>query len=143
MMIPINVVADILKQALDFTNNVVSKFDDEKYASAVMKIYGHEPDYSELDTLSKAIETATDISIKEKSELLMAVADKRSELREKEIEYKKECAKVVNKGFEKKCKFALKLALGVMSGGISLLPDLYHLVTSSSEDRLIIESESK
>ena len=31
MMIPINVLTEILKAALDVTNSVVSKFDDEKY----------------------------------------------------------------------------------------------------------------
>ena len=39
MMIPINAIVEILKQALDFTNNVVSKFDDEKYARAVNELW--------------------------------------------------------------------------------------------------------
>ena len=57
-------IVEILKQALDFTNNVVSKFDDEKYARAVNELYGHELEYSELEKLYNTIENATDISTK-------------------------------------------------------------------------------
>lgn len=141
-MLPINVVVEMLNKALDFTNSVVSKFDDEKYAKAVIEIYGYAPDYSELDTLAKAIENANDISTAEKTKLILAIADKRSALREKEIEYKKECAKIINKGFEKKCKFTMKLALGIATGGVSLLPDVYHLIVKD-KDELTIEPKSE
>ncbi len=138
-MLQINVI-EILRMALDFTNNIVSKFDDEKYANAVMTIYGHKPDYKELDILAETIRSATDISTKEKNELLLAVADKRNALREKEIEYKQKCAKTVNKGFEKKCKFAGKLVLGLFTGGLSLLPDGYHAIESLFKNKFVIES---
>ena len=138
-MLQVNVL-EILKQALDFTDNIVSKFDDEKYARAVMTIYGHEPDYKELDILAETIRSATDISTKEKSELLLAVADKRNALREKEIEYKQKCAKTINKGFEKKCKIAKKIALGLLTGGLSLLPDGYHAIENMFRNKLAIES---
>ena len=141
-MLPINVVVEMLNKALDFTNSVVSKFDDEKYAKAVVEIYGHAPDYSELDNLSKMIENADDISTVEKTKLILAIADKRSALREKEIEYRKECAKIVNKGFEKKCKFTMKLALGIFTGGVSLLPDIYNLIVNRN-DELTIEKKDE
>jgi len=138
MMIPINVIAEILKSALDFANNVVDKFDDEKYAKAVSEIYGHTPDYNELNTLAELIKNATDVSTKEKEELLFALADKRAAIRKTELEYKQECAKIVNKGFEKKCKAVGKLVLAVSTGGISLLPDLYHAIEGGMNNNLEI-----
>lgn len=114
MMIPINVAVDVLKQALDFTSNLVGKFDDEKYARAVNEIYGHEPNYSELDTLSELIKNASDIPIKDKNVLLLALADKRSEIRKNEFEYKQACAQIVDRGFERKAETALKIISGVL-----------------------------
>lgn len=113
-MIPINVAVDLLKQALDFTGNYVGKFDDEKYARAVNEIYGHEPNYSELDTLSDLIKNATDIPTKDKSVLLLALADKRSAIRKTEFEYKQACAQIVDKGFERKAEAALKIIGGIL-----------------------------
>jgi len=143
MMIPINVVVEILKGALDFTSNVVSKFDDEKYAKAVSEIYGHAPDYSELDTLAELIKNANDVSTREKEELLFALADKRAILREKELEAKQECAKIVSKGFERKCKAVRKLVLALATGGLSLLPDLYHAIEGGMNGKLEIEPNPK
>lgn len=113
-MIPINVAVDVLKQALDFTGNFVGKFDDEKYARAVNEIYGHEPNYSELDALSDLIKNATDIPTRDKSVLLLALADKRSEIRKSEFEYKQACAQVVDRGLERKAENALKIISGVL-----------------------------
>lgn len=141
-MSPINVV-EILKLTMDITNNAVSKFDDEKYANAVMKIYGHEPDYKELDVLADAIGKASDISAKEKCELLFAIADKRSAIREKEIEFRQECAETVNRGFKKFCKYAGKLILGVSTGGLYLIPDGYHAIKKWFNGELVIEPWTK
>lgn len=114
MMIPISVAADILKQALDFTSEVVGKFDEEKYAKAVNEIYGHEPDYSELDTLAELIKNATDISTKDKSALLLALADKRSEIRKREFQYKSTSAQIVDNGSERRAEIVLKILNGVL-----------------------------
>lgn len=114
MMIPISVAVDILKQALDFTSEVVGKFDEEKYARAVNEIYGYEPDYSELDTLAELIKNATDISTKDKSVLLLALADKRSEIRKREFEYKRTSAQIVDNGSVRRTEIVLKILNGVL-----------------------------
>lgn len=141
-MIPIN-VGEILKSAFDLTNGVVSKFDDEKYAMAVNEIYGHAPEYSELNTLEEMIKNASDLSTKEKKEFLFALADKRTAIREQELEDKRECGKILNKGFEKKCKAVGKLALALLTGGLSLVPDLYHAIEGSMNDKLEIQPNLK
>ena len=144
MMIPVNAIIEILEKALDFTNNVVRTFDDEKYARAVNEIYGHEPDYSELDALTRIIENATDISTEKKMELIFAITDKKNEIRDREIEHKKACAEVVNKGFEKKGEVVLKLALGIFTGGLSFIPEVYSVISrKSKDDELIIEPRSE
>lgn len=142
-MLPLNEVLGILNLALDFTNSVVSKFDDEKYAKAVMDIYGHVPTYQELDTLAEIIRNATDISTKEKSDLLLAIADKRSSIRKKEIEYRQTCAETADRGFEKKCRVVGKLALVIFTGGLSLIPDGYHAIKNWFDDDLHIEPRNK
>ena len=113
-MNPINLAVDILKQALDFTSSVVGKFDEEKYARAINEIYGHEPNYHELDTLVDLIKDATDISMNEKVVLLHALADKRSEVRKKEFEYKRACAQAVDNASEKRTETILKIVNGVL-----------------------------
>ena len=142
-MIPINTVIEILKQAMDFSNNIVSKFDDEKYARAVMEIYGKEPDYYELEKLADAICNATDISTKDKADILFALADKRSEIRKKEIELRKECGEIANEGFEKKCKIALWLVMGVATGGLSLIPGAYHSFDNKSHYNFLSGLDSR
>ena len=114
MMIPINAAVSILKQALDFTSNIVGRFDDEKYARAVNEIYGYEPNYSELDVLANLIKEATDISTRDKNVLLIAIADKRSELRQKEFEYKKACAQIVDSNNERRAETVLKIIGGIL-----------------------------
>lgn len=143
-MIPINAIIAILEKALDFTNNVVKTFDDEKYARAVKEIYGHEPDCSELDALVRIIENATDISTEKKAEIIFAITDKKNEKRDREIENKKACAEVVNKGFKKKGKVILKIALGIFTGGISAIPDVCSKISRKVKgDNLIIEPRSE
>ena len=114
MMIPINAVPEILKAALDFTSNIVGRFDDEKYARAVNEIYGYEPNYSELDVLANLIKNATDISTKDKNVLLLAIADKRSELRQREFEHKKACAQIVDSSNERRAETVLKIIGGIL-----------------------------
>ena len=141
-MNPIN-VGELLKSAFDLTNGVVSKFDDEKYAKAVNEIYGHAPDYSELNTLEELIKNASDISTKEKKELLFALADKRTLIREQELLDKRECGIIVYKGFEKKCKAVGKLVLALLTGGLSLAPDLYHAFEGGMNGKLEIQPNPK
>ena len=113
-MIPINVAVDVLKQALDFTSGFVGKFDEEKYARAVNEIYGHEPNYSELDVLADLIRNATDISTKDKSDLLFALADKRCQIREREFEHKRTSAQIIDNGSARRAEIALKIINGVI-----------------------------
>ena len=142
-MLPIKEIVEMLKEAWNFSNNIVKTFDEEKYARAVIEIYGHEPNYNELDILAKVIENATDISTKEKMDLLFAISDKRNELREKEFKLKNESAKTVDRGTKKKLKNIAKFALHIASGGLTLIPDLYFTGRNGKHDGLIIESKSK
>ena len=142
-MIPINVVVEMLRLALDFADKTVSKFDEAKYVKAVNEIYGHVPDYKELDVLEESIKEATDISTKEKAELLFALADKKSEIRAKELEYKQEFAEIINKGFEKRCNLFVKIALCVFTAGLSLVPEAYLYFKDDDQDELYIDPKSK
>ena len=143
-MLPINVIVEILEKALDFTNNVVKSFNDEEYANAVNKIFGHEPNYSELDALSNVILNSTDISIEKKQELIFAISDKKRELQRGSIEHKEKCAKIINKGFEKRGKVILKIALGVFTGGVSAIPDLCSAISRKvQENKLTDEPRNK
>lgn len=141
MMIPNNAVIEMLKAAFDFSNNVVSKFDDEKYAQAVITIYGHEPNYKELDELVELIKANPNTSLEDKRNLIFSVTDKKREILHDEFEYKRESSKIVNKGFEKKCKIAGKLFLGVATGGLSLF--LEPFIRDNQSDEFIIEPNSK
>ena len=69
----LGVLVEAYNKTLDFTDSVMSKFDDEKYARAVTEMYGREPTYSELDAQIDIIKEATDIPTEKKLELLKAV----------------------------------------------------------------------
>ena len=135
MKIPLNEAFALLKSALDTSKEVVSRFSDEEYAKAVKEIYGYEPEYKELDLLAEVIANATDISTNEKSELLMAITERKIVLKKTEIECTRECAKIVDKGFKQKCKYTSKLVLGIITGGLSLLPDAYHAIERRVADK--------
>ena len=146
-MIPlIQAIIQAYNNTLNFADRVMDKLDDEKYAKAVIELYGKEPTYYELDAQIEVIKNATDIPTEKKLDLLRAVAVQRDAIRDKEIELKKEAAEIINDGMEKRGNLAGKIAIGVLSGGVSLLPDAVNAVKGlkdkNSEDSIeIIESQ--
>ena len=128
-LLPILIKA--LETTTNFAGKVMDKIDDERYAKAVIELYGQEPTYSELDAQIEIIKNATDIPTEKKLALLSAVSAQRDAIREREIAKKKELAEVVDEGARKKGELAGKIALGVLSGGISLLPDAVNAITDN------------
>jgi len=113
------------KITLSFSDKVVGMFDDEKFAKAVVEIYGREPSYPELDVQIELIKNATDIPTKDKLILLRAVSVQRDSIREREAERMERCAEIINRGMDRRAEVAQKLVLGLLSGGLYLLPDAY------------------
>lgn len=128
----LGVLVEAYNKTLDFTDSVMSKFDDEKYARAVTEMYGREPTYSELDAQIDIIKEATDIPTEKKLELLKAVTVQRDAIRDKEFERKSKSADVIDRGMDKKADVAKKISLGVLTGGVSLLPDAVKAVKGIS-----------
>ena len=146
-MVPlIQAIIQAYNNTLNFADKIMDKLDDEKYAKAVIELYGQEPTYNELDAQIEIIKNATDIPTEKKLDLLRAVTVQRDAIRDKEMERKKKSAEIIDNGTEKKGNLAGKIAIGVLSGGVSLLPDAVNAVKGlkdkKSEDTIeIIESE--
>ncbi len=144
------IIKEMYVKSLDFANNVMSKFDEKKFAESVTEMYGKEPTFAELDAAIEIIKADTTMSTKEKVDLLMVLSKQRDESRskylDKDVEIKKKHADTVNDNMQKKGDIAVKVAMGVLTGGVSLIPDAVDGVKkitnkdkSDKDDKLIIE----
>ena len=129
-----NTALGILTAASDLTGKVINSFDEEKHANAVMKLYGSDPNHSTIEVLIKMIVEDTELSSNDKYERLLAIAKMENDFRDREFEHKIECARALDEGFEKRGKFVLKLVFGVLSGGVTLIPDGYHFFKGDNDD---------
>ncbi len=128
-MVPlIQAIIQAYNTTLSFADKVMDKIDDEKFAKAVIELYGQEPTYNELDAQIEIIKNATDLPSEKKLELLRAVTVQRDTIRDKEMERKRKSAEIISDAAEKKGNLAGKIAIGVLSGGVSLLPDAINAV---------------
>lgn len=119
----IPILLEAYNNSLKFADSVTNKFDEKRFAEAVTQMYGREPTYAELDACIEIIKTDTTISTKEKIDMLRALSKERDEYRDKEFEKKLKYADKVNESNQSKADAAVKVAMGVMSGGVTLLPE--------------------
>lgn len=121
------IIKEMFEKSLSFADNVMKNFDDKKFAESVTEMYGREPSYDELDAAIAIIKEDTTMSAKEKVDLLMVLSRQREETRarflDKQVEIKKKHADTLNAATQKKGDVAVKVAMGVLTGGVSLLPD--------------------
>ena len=121
------IIKEMFEKSLSFADNVMKNFDDKKFAESVTEMYGREPSYDELDAAIAIIKEDTTMSAKEKVDLLMVLSRQREETRarflDKQVEIKKKHADTLNAATLKKGDVAVKVAMGVLTGGVSLLPD--------------------
>ena len=145
------IIKEMFDKSLAFANNVMKNFDDKKFAESVTEMYGKEPTYEELDAAIEIIKQDTTMSSKEKVDLLMVLSKQREEARarymDKQVDVKKKHAETLNEATQKKGDIAVKVAMGVLTGGISLIPDAVKGIQKTTEkkkekkddDHLIIE----
>ena len=117
-------IIEAFNHALSFSEKVMESIDEEKYAKAVCDLYGKEPTYAELDTAIELIKEDKEIPTSEKVQLLTLVSNQRDELYEKAVTRKKKHADMIDRGTRRKGETAVKIAGAVMTGGVSLIPDV-------------------
>lgn len=145
------IIKEMFEKSLSFADNVMKNFDDKKFAESVTEMYGKEPTYEELDAAIEIIKEDTSMSSKEKIDLLMVLSKQREETRarymDKQVEIKKKHADTLNTATQKKGDIAVKVAMGVLTGGLSLIPDAVKGIQNATDkkndkkddDHLIIE----
>ena len=145
------IIKEMFDKSLAFADNVMKNFDDKKFAESVTEMYGKEPTYEELDAAIEIIKQDTTMSSKEKVDLLMVLSKQREETRarymDKQVDVKKKHAETLNEATKKKGDIAVKVAMGVLTGGLSLIPDAVKGIQNVSDkkkdkkddDHLIIE----
>ena len=145
------IIKEMFDKSLAFADNVMKNFDDKKFAESVTEMYGKEPTYEELDAAIEIIKQDTTMSSKEKVDLLMVLSKQREETRarymDKQVDVKKKHAETLNEATQKKGDIAVKGAMGVLTGGLSLIPDAVKGIQNVSDkkkdkkddDHLIIE----
>lgn len=145
------IIKEMFDKSLAFADNVMKNFDDKKFAESVTEMYGKEPTYEELDAAIEIIKQDTTMSSKEKVDLLMVLSKQREETRarymDKQVDVKKKHAETLNEATQKKGDIAVKVAMGVLTGGLSLIPDAVKGIQNVSDkkkdkkddDHLIIE----
>ena len=145
------IIKEMFDKSLAFADNVMKNFDDKKFAESVTEMYGKEPTYEELDAAIEIIKQDTTMSSKEKVDLLIVLSKQREETRarymDKQVDVKKKHAETLNEATQKKGDIAVKVAMGVLTGGLSLIPDAVKGIQNVSDkkkdkkddDHLIIE----
>lgn len=145
------IIKEMFDKSLSFADNVMKNFDDKKFAESVTEMYGKEPTYEELDAAIEIIKQDTTMSSKEKVDLLMVLSKQREEARarymDKQVDVKKKHAETLSEATQKKGDIAVKVAMGVLTGGLSLIPDAVKGIQNASDkkkdkkddDHLIIE----
>ena len=137
-MIPTELIIAAFKATLDLSDKVTGKFDDEKYAEAIIKLYGKEPTYNELDAQVEVIKSDPELSPKEKRELLGAISVQKDAARKRELEIKAKCAEIIDNGVAKKGEVATKIVVVIfktlLTGGLALIPLLLGGHDEDAED---------
>lgn len=123
------ILVEAYKKTMEFADKFMSNLDDEKYARAINDLYGRSPSDEELDNAInqlkiELIKEDTTTPLEEKLSMLDAILEYRDSRRDKEIEQKKKYAEMIDEGNQKKADVAIKVACGVMTGGVSLIPDI-------------------
>ena len=145
------ILVEAYNKTMSFADNVMSKLDDERYARAINDLYGRTPTDDELDKAInelkiELIKDDTTKTLEEKLEMLDAILAFRDARREKEYEQKKKYAQIVDDGNQKKADVAIKIACGVMTGGVSLIPNIVDatkgIVSKKGEKEYLVDDTS-
>ena len=72
----------------------------------------------------------------QKFQRLTAISNQRNELHDKAAQRKEKNAAIINRGSRRKGKTIAKVAVAIMSGGISLISDAINVVMSKDERKL-------
>ncbi len=126
---------EAFRRAMDVAVSVAGKFDNEKYVKATNELYGQDPQYSELNAQEELIKDAADLSTEKKIAYLKDITKQRNMIREQEIRRKLECAEAIDRGMERKGHVFTKVFLAVVSGGITLLPDVISAIEKACRDQ--------
>lgn len=124
-MIPTEIIIEAFKATMNFAGNM-GKFDDNLYAENIIKLYGKEPTYDELDAQVEIIKNDPDMSTQEKLELLRAINVQKDAARRREVELKAKCAEIIDNGAAKRAETVTKVVVVIvktlLTGGIALIP---------------------
>lgn len=139
-MVPlVDILIQAFKETLNFSDKVMDHIDEEKYARAVTELYGKEPTYTELDTAIDLIKEDKELPTAEKVKLLTVVSNQREELYEKALVRKKKHADMIDRGSRRKGETAVKIAGAIMTGGVSLIPDVVKGIQGESNKKSLTE----
>lgn len=125
-MIPTEIIIEAFKATMNFAANTMGKFDDNVYAETIIKLYGKEPTYDELDAQVEVVKNDPNMSTQEKLELLRAITVQKDAARKREVELKAKCAEIIDNGIAKKGETITKVVVVIvktlLTGGIALIP---------------------
>lgn len=114
-----------------FSKEIMSKLDDESYAKAVIELYGEDASTEIFSVMIKLIAEASDLPTERKIQLLKEASAQLNELLDTDVERKKKCASIINEGNRTKGDIAVKIVTGLLTGGVSLLPDAFDALFSA------------
>lgn len=125
-MIPTEIIIEAFKATMNFAANTMGKFDDNVYAENIIKLYGKEPTFDELDAQVEVVKNDPDMSTQEKLDLLRAITVQKDAARKREVELKAKCAEIIDNGMAKKGETVTKVVVVIvktlLTGGLALIP---------------------
>lgn len=127
------IIVDAYNKTLDFANGVMSKFSYDEFSNSVVKMYGQEPTFSELDAQIELIKNDVDMPTDKRIALLRAVTVQRNVILDRDLERKQKVAETMIRGNEKHMEFATKGVLCLLSGGLTLIPEACKAIEKSMQ----------
>lgn len=129
----IEAIVKFAEKALDTGKTVIDSLDEEKFGDAVNIFCGEEPPLSEWDAAIEMIKADETKSTEEKIQLIKLVSDEKEKRTRASQERKVTAAKQIDEHIEKKAGIAKDVTLGILSGGLSMIPKAVNALRESGE----------
>ena len=119
------IMIEVISDMVSIGENVVSFANPEKHVNNINALSGQSTTCSIIDKQIEYINNATDINTETKNKLVNEEILLKEKILQNELERKEQYNEMLDNHINKTQVFILKLALGIGTGGLSYLPDIY------------------
>ncbi len=124
------IMMEVVGNVVSIAENVVSFANPEKHVNNINALSGQSTTCSIIDKQIEFINNAMDIDTETKIKLVTEEILLKEKILENELERKERSNEILDNHMNKTHVFILKLVIGIGTGGLSYVPDIYRGVKS-------------